>query len=118
MEYFDTEGKNYFDIFESIIDVEHNEFYIGDCIMINIREWHWDEVQETHFEESVYTLGIYIETYDDDDDEKEFIFGSVSEANKSGFEINVQEDDHSFGESATEEEALNYAKNNYKWLDL
>ena len=116
MEYFDTTGKNYFDIFESIIEVDHDELYVGDCMMISIRELHWDEDQETHIEEEVDTLGIYIETSDDDDNEKEFIFRSDSEANKLGFEVTVEEDDHYFGESATKEEALNYAKDNYSWL--
>tara|TARA_B110000003_G_scaffold118802_1_gene121259 strand:- start:180 stop:548 length:369 start_codon:yes stop_codon:yes gene_type:complete len=117
MEYFDTEGKNYFDIFESIIDVEHNELGVGDCTMICIRELHWDEDQETHIEEDVYTLGINIETYDDDfENEKEFIFSSEDEANKAGFEVTVQEDDHYFGESPTKEKTLNYAKDRYSWL--
>ena len=113
---------NYFDVFESIVEVELSDklldldYSSADATLVNVREWSWDEDLEIHLEEDVYTMGIYISVWDENDDEKEFIFESEMEASNAGFEINIEEDDHAMGECETKEEAENYAIENYPWL--
>ena len=122
MDYFETDGKNYFDVFESIIEVELSDklldldYSVNNVVYVNIREWSWDGDSETHYEEDIYTMGIYISVWDENDDEKEFIFKSETEAIDAGFEINIEEDDHAEGECETKKEAENYAIENYSWL--
>ena len=117
MDYFETDGKDYFDIEVSEIEVEHNELYICASERILTRKMQWNKEEETHFEVDLDTLGIYITAEDENDKEYEFIFPDEIALKKSGFITQYYAlDINEFGKWTSREEAENWAKTNYNWL--
>ena len=61
-DFFETEGRNYFDFVENpdlIIEQNDNdEIEVLFSTRIIIRELIWDQDQESHYENDVFTFGV------------------------------------------------------------
>jgi hypothetical protein len=122
LEYFETEGKHYFDFVENPdLQIEPNDendnILVQTSSRIIIREWIWDQDEESHSEDNVYTIGIKVTVENEDEEEEDLYFKDEDKLNEAGFQI-IDEgfEDHPLGESTTKKETENKAITEFTWL--
>lgn len=118
-DYFETEGRNYFDLVENpdlIIEQNDNdEIEVLFSTRIIIRELIWDQDQESHYENDVFTFGIKVTL--ENEEESELYFRNEDKLNEAGFCITEEGfEDHPLGESPTKKEIENLAVIEFPWL--
>lgn len=120
-DFFETEGKNYFDFVENpdlIIELNDNdEIEVLFSNRIIIRELIWDQDQESHYENDAFTLGIEVTVENEEEEESELYFRDEDKLNEAGFHITEEGfEDHPLGESPTKKETENLAIIEFPWL--